>query len=135
MAENDQMKMNYARTEGYRQGFSHNFRNAFDNKYYEQLYQEVFKFKMITPRQFIEHLEKKWVKMDVFVIKRLRVQYLRGWEEEEHIMSFRVRLLREQKIYMDYATPIVITDEELGQHYLEEVLKRTDIFGEKCITE
>ena len=73
--------------------------------------------------------------MDVFVIKRLRAKYLRGWEEEEHIMSFRVRLLREQKSYLDYATPIVITDEELGQHYLEEVLKRTDIFGEKCITE
>ena len=135
MAENDQMKMNYAITEGFRQGFSHNFRNAFDKKYYEQLHQEVFKFKMITPRQFIEHLEKKWVKMDVFVIKRLRAQYLRGWEEEEHIMSFRVRLLREQKSYLDYATPIIITDEELGQHYLEEVLKRTDIFGEKCITE
>ena len=41
MAENDQMKMNYAVTEGFCSGFSHNFRNAFDKKYCEQLYENV----------------------------------------------------------------------------------------------
>ena len=46
-----------------------------------------------------------------------------------------MRLLREQKIYKEYATPMEIEDEELCQHYLEEVLRRTDIFGEKCIAE
>ena len=47
----------------------------------------------------------------------------------------KVRLLRKQKTHKEYATHIVIKDKELCQHYLEEVLKRTNIFGEKCITE
>ena len=38
MAENDQMKMNCAVTEGFWSGFNHNFRNAFDKKYCEQLH-------------------------------------------------------------------------------------------------
>ena len=75
------------------------------------------------------------MKMDVFVLKQLKDRFLRGWEEEERIVSFRVRLQREQKTYKEYATPIVIKDEELCQHYLEEILKRTNIMDEKCITE
>ena len=43
-------------------------------KYYEQLYEETLKFKWILPRQYIEHLKNRWVKIDTLVIKPLRRQ-------------------------------------------------------------
>lgn len=50
-------------------------------------------------------------------------------------MSFHVRLLCKTKTYGKFDLPITITDDELCQHYLEEVLTRTAIFGKKCLTE
>ena len=131
--ENDQMKLNWAAVEGFRSGFNANFRNTFDAKYYEQLKEEVFKYKRIRPLQFIEHMQKKWVKMDTLVISRLRTKFFRGWEEDEHLISFRVRLLREQKKLKGYSTPVEIEDVDLCQHYMEEILKKSDLFGERCI--
>ena len=130
----NQLKLDYAVLEGFRTGFGIIYRNAFDKKYFEQLYEETFKYKRILPRQFIAHLESRWVKQDTMVIKRLRALYFRGWEEEEHLTSYRTRLLREKTLYATYDPPVIITDAELQQHYLEEVLKRSDIFGEKCLT-
>ena len=92
---NDIAKVNYAILEGFRQGFCDNWRKALDSRYYEQLREEIFEYKCITPRQFIEHLEKKWVKLDTMVVKRLRAKFFRGWDEAEHVMSFRIRLNRE----------------------------------------
>ena len=68
---NDIAKVNYAIVEGFRQEFSHNWQKALDSRYYEQLREEISGYKRILPRQFIEHLEKKWVKLDIMVIKRL----------------------------------------------------------------
>ena len=106
---NDQLKLDYAIIQGFRSGFSVNFRNAFDNKYYEQLYEDTLKYKRITPRQFIEHLETRWVKQDIMIVKRLRAKFVCD-------------------------TLVLITIKGLQQHYLEEVLKRSDLFGERCIT-
>ena len=67
--------VNYAIVEGFRQGFGENFRETFDAKYWEQLKEDVFKYKRITPRQYIEHLETKWVKQDPIVKDRLLTKF------------------------------------------------------------
>lgn len=114
--------------------FGHNFRNAFNSKYYEQLKEETFKFKRVTPREYINHLEKEWVKLDILVVKRLRAKFLSRWQDVEHIISFRVRVIRVKKMYAEFSKPVIIKDKDICQHYLEEMLARTDLFGEKCIT-
>ena len=99
-------KADYAAVESFRQAFSKNARKAFNQRYYEQLRGYVFQYKCITPQKFIEHLEKKWVKLDTMAIKRLHDKYFCSWDaKEEHIVSFKVRLNRKQKTYSKYRPP------------------------------
>ena len=111
-----------------------NFRRAFDKKYYEQLCEDVFRYKRVLPRDYINHLQTKWIKMDTLIVKRLKNHFYRGWEDEEHIISFKVRLEKERKKLSELTPPITIEDKELAQHYVEEMLKRADYFGQKCCT-
>ena len=73
--------------------------------------------------------------MDTLVIKRLKAEAPRDWEDDEHISSFATRLTREQERLAALSLPITITDEEKLQKYMEEMWKRTDIFDEKFMTE
>ena len=69
-------------------------------------------------------------------IKRLQNKYFRGWDaDKEHIVSFKVRLNREQKAYSESALAVTITDKEKAQHCLEEVLKHPERWDKKCVTE
>ena len=61
--------------------------------------------------------------MGTVVIGRLRSKFFRGRENDEHLVSFRVWLTRKQKKYRKYMTVLVLTDAELCQHYLEEMIK------------
>ena len=74
------------------------------------------------------------MKLDVLVIKRLREKFLCGCESDKHIISFMVRLVLKQKMCVQYNPPVKIKDKDICQHYLEEVPRRTDLFGNKCIT-
>ena len=84
---------------------------------------------------FIDHLENKWVKLDTMVVKRLRGKYFRGWDtaEDKHVVSFRVRLDRNQKTYIKFTPAVTITDEEKNQNYLKEVLKEPERWGKKAV--
>ena len=96
----------------------------------------MFQYKDKTPRLFIKNLKKKWVKIDTMVIKRLQNKYPCVWDvDKEHVMSFRVCLNQEQKTYSESTPAVVITEEEKQRHYLEEVLKHPERWGEKCMTE
>ena len=98
-------------------------------KYWEQLKEDVFKYKRITLRQYIEHLEKRWVKQDPIVIDKLKTSFFRGWDpENEHLVSFKVRLAHEKKTYSKYGPAITIPDDEITQHYLKEVLRWPAVF-------
>ena len=120
-AVNDTAKVDFAVLEGYRSGFSENFRWAFDAKYYEQLWEETFKYKRIPPITFITHLETRHVTLDTMVIGQLKSKYFRGWDGEEHINSFGIRLNREQRKLGSYNPSITISDEDKNQHYLEQM--------------
>ena len=89
-------KENYAILEEFCQGFYQIFKYAFDSRYHKQLREEVFGYKRITPRQFIKHLKKKWVKLDTMVIKHLQNKFFRRYDiNAEHVASFRIQLNRE----------------------------------------
>ena len=72
---NDIAKGNYTIVEGFCQGFCRTFKKASNSSYYEQLREEVFGYKQITPRMFIEYLKKKWPKLDTMMIKRLQNKF------------------------------------------------------------
>ena len=64
----------------------------------------------------------------------MKANYYRGWDVVEHINSFGVHLNREQRKLSQYAPPIVISNADKVQHYLEQMWTRTDIFDEKFMT-
>lgn len=106
-----------------------------DSRYYELLREDIFKYKRIALRQFIEHLKNKRVKLDTMVIKRLRNKYFHRWDtaDGKHVVSFRVHFNHEQKKYGKYTPPVLITNDEKQQHYLKEVLKEPERWGKKCV--
>ena len=107
---NDTAKVDFAVVEGFRSGLGVNFRRAFDLTYYEQLWEETFKYKRVLPVTYIVHLETRHVILDTEVIKRLKVDFYRGWDDEEHITSFYLRLTREQRKLSQYTPPVIISD-------------------------
>ena len=86
-AVNDTAKIDFAVVEGFRSGFGVIFRQAFDLEYYEQLWEETFIYKRVLPTTYITHLETRHVILDTVVVKRLKANYYRGWDVEEHINS------------------------------------------------
>ena len=134
-ATNDTAKVDYAVLQGFREGFGESYRKAFDPKYYEQLWETTFKYKRILPLTFITHLESRHVLLDTITIARLKKEALRGWGPDEHITSFGTRLSRDQQKLAEYSTPIVITDADKLQKYMEEMWTRTDMFDENFMME
>ena len=65
-------------------------------KYYEQLWEKTFKYKRVLPITYITHFETNHVVMGTLVIKRLKAQALKDWDDDEHISSFATFLTREQ---------------------------------------
>ena len=57
------------------------------------------------------------------VIKRLHSKYFLRWQENEQLVLFRVRLLREKKLCAEYNPPVVIANDKICQLYLGEVIK------------
>ena len=72
--------------------------------------------------------------MDTMVVKRLKAQALRDWEDDKHISSFATRLTREQQRLAAMSPPINISDEKKLQTYMENMWKRIDIFDEEFMT-
>ena len=85
---------------GFVEGVCYNFCAALNATYYQQLYRPIFKFKGLTPRQYIVELEAKWVFLDERQIKFMKDHYFRGWESsEEHITKFSIRLNWSRRTY------------------------------------
>ena len=73
--------------------------------------------------------------MDTLVIKRLKAETLRDWNDDEYISSFATRLTREQERLATLSPTVNITDEDKLQKLMEEIWKQTDIFDEEFMTE
>ena len=118
-AINDLLKQDYATVLGFQKGVGHNVRDALDKKYWEQLEVPVFLYKTVKPRDYITNLDK-WVRLDERQIKELRKHFERGWEADEHITAFALRLDKEQKQLLDDAA-VTITDVDKNLHYMLEI--------------
>ena len=107
---------NYAVVSGFRRGVCDNFCDALQPRYYEQMYEDIFKYKCVLPRRYIEHLELKWVILDEMQIEKMIGNYKRGWSLEEHFTTFAKRLSREQKKLKN--DKIIISDADKKQHLM-----------------
>ena len=94
--ENNVKKADHAVTQGFWRGIGENWRNYMQPRYHKQLEERVFKLGRITPRNYIEHLQNEWVKLDETPIEIETNNYKRGWADNEHITPFRRRLDLEQ---------------------------------------
>ena len=125
--ELDELNKSYYTVLGFNEGFGENFRDTFEEKYYLQLKEgRIKKYKHVKPIDYIVHLRTK-VPLDTNTIKRLKANLLRGWEEGD-LEAFGKRLEEERDDLGRLTPPIVVSDADLNQHYLEEMWKRTDIF-------
>jgi len=118
-------KRDWAVVKGFRKGVCDNMRECLQARYYEQLYEPVFKYKRLTPRDYISHLESKWVILDELQIEEMTKNYKRGWETDEHFTTFAYRLDREQAALLKDS--IIISDADKKQHMMVEVWAR-DLF-------
>ena len=123
---------NYAVVSGFRRGVCDNFRDALEPRYYEQMYEDIFKYKRVLPRRYIEHLELKWVILDEVQIEKMIGNYKRGWSQEEHFTTFAKRLSREQKKLK--SDNIIISDADKKQHLMIQVWDR-DLFDRAVMNE
>ena len=114
-ADNDLLKQDYHVLLGFRKGVGQNFRDAVDKKYHEQLKEPVFQYRRRVPLEYLVHLDT-WVKLDERKEEILRKNYLRGWEVDEHITAFALRLDEEQTDLA--ANQVIISDAEKKRHYM-----------------
>ena len=81
-------KRDWVVVKGFLRGASDNMRECLQARYYEQLYEPVFKYKRLTPRDYITHLKYKWVILDKLQINEMTLNYKRGWETDTHFTAF-----------------------------------------------
>ena len=102
-------------------GLCDNIRDALDVKYFQALKRPVIAYKKVTVKEYINHLDSKWCKLDTRVVKLMKNHYYRGWqvENDEDIHDYVKRLDEEQeKMSQDGIT--ISTDDKL-QHFMEEM--------------
>ena len=102
-------------------------------RYWKQLEQTTFKWKRTTPRNYIDHLQNKWVKLDPPTIEAETNKYKRGWADDEHITLFNRRLNLEQAKLM--TGKIIITDAMKLHHYMIKMWKRASYFKQPTMKE
>ena len=130
--EHEESKSNFGLVTGFRRGTGDNIRDAIDEKYYEQLIEEIFAYKNVRPKQYIDHLENVWCSLDATAIRELRKEYVKPWNQEVHISAFGKALNREQTRLQ--AEGITINDTTKFEHYIAEMydsgrFDKIDIIG------
>ena len=116
---------------GFCKGIRENMMKALYARYYEQLSQQRFKYMHVLPRDFITHLETKWVFLDEMQVQQLKDEYYKGWSADEHISAFARRLDKDQaKLASDGVT---ISNVDKNQHYMLQIWK-SEMFSQQAMT-
>ena len=126
-AENAQDNDAFNRQVGAYDGVITLMRDAYDDKYLNKLEKEFIGFAGRHPRELFVHLRTGPAKMNTKAKKAMKDDYERGWdiEGEEGIEEFAKRLRVERKRLT--RAGVAYTDDQLLQHYLEEVTKHPDL--------
>ena len=98
----------------------HNIREVLDVKYYEQLEDELMGYKEVSIRNYFEHLDAYWCKMNTKTVQKMTAEFYEPWDQQMHITKFAKRLDRHQA-YLATAG-IEITDESKLQFYIEQMV-------------
>ena len=101
-----------------------------DGRYHEQLKEPIFGYNLILPLQYIAHIKIHWVFLNEMTIDKLTTNFKSGWESDEHITAFTLRLKHEkEKLKSD---GIVISDVDKNQYYMLQIWK-SDLFLSEVI--
>ena len=65
---------------------------ALPTAYYEQLKDTLFGYKEVSPRDYFDHLDYHWCKMDTKTIKSMTKFFYEPWNQVDHVTKFAQRL-------------------------------------------
>ena len=88
---------------------SYNIRQALPTAYYEQLKDTLFGYKEVSPRDYFDHLDDHWCKMDTKTIKMMTKSFYEPWNQVDHVTNFAQRL-DDQQVYLNGHDGIDITE-------------------------
>ena len=70
----------------------HNIRGVLNEKYYEQLEDELMGYKDVTIRDYFEHIDAKWCRMDTKTRKKMKTEFYEPWDQVMHMTKFGTHL-------------------------------------------
>ena len=79
----------------FRRGCSKNVQVALPESHNEQLKENVYAYKRVRPRDYIEHLKDDWCPLNKKVVEELKENWRRPWHTDKHITKFAIRLTKE----------------------------------------
>ena len=97
-----------------------NIREALPEAYYEQLKNDLMGYKEVSIRDYFDHLDKHWCKMDTKTIKRMTKLFYKPWDQIMHITKFGKQLDEEQE-YLQSAG-IESSDTSKLQFYTKQMI-------------
>ena len=118
-AEWDELRECYYTLCGVEEGLCANFRAAVDEQYYKQLKKPIVGYRGIKIKDFFDHLDTKWCKLDTNSISEMKAEYYQKWVGEEHVTDFGKRLDNEQTALLE--NDITISDTDKQQFYIEQM--------------
>ena len=104
---------------GVEEGLTANFRAAIDEQYYKQLKKPIVGYRGIKIKDYFDHLDTKWCKLDTNSISEMKAEYYQKWVGEEHVTDFGKRLDDEQTALSENDITISNTDKQ--QFYIEQM--------------
>lgn len=117
-AENDLALRDFAVVKGFRRAVNMNYMDAVDDTYFDQLEEDVYGYKRILPRQFVEELQR-WCFLTDLEIEAIRKHWSRGMQPGEHITKYAKRLTKEQKKLKDDNVCDITNSDKLHTYMLE----------------
>lgn len=120
MEKNHDEKLLFQATQrGVFKGIAFLLRATFDKKYYQQLEHPITGYDKVTPKQFFQHLDSKWCRLTVNIIKEMKAHYYRPSNPEESILELGKRIEEEADDLREDG--IIIHASDQIQFYLEQV--------------
>ena len=101
------------------EGMSQNIREALDEEYHQQVGHSLLKYRKVEPKQYLNHLAKKWCRLSTKIIRELKEGYFMPWCQTKHIIEFTKNLNKGQEELLKDG--ITISDESKIQHYMKQM--------------
>ena len=104
---------------GVEDGLCANFQAAVGKQYYRQLKKPIIEYRGIKIKDYLNHLDKKWYKLNTEAIKETKADYYQKWTADIHITNFGKHLDDEQTQLA--TSKIVIPTANKLQFYIEQM--------------